>query len=218
MYCSKCGQPVGNNELFCPSCGTSVSNQTENPFLQNQTANKNAVHSKKVAAVIIVLGLALFGILYTIIFSDGIISYSSADAVVEACADALTEANAEKLLHLCFTKDCYEKLSSETIQSFQSTLDLANTLVKGITNSEAEYEMSISFKFKLDSDEMQEITDYYQYNYNVDVPVLEGYSSDVKMKVNGSKETVNLVLFRTKNEGWKLTPDSIRKLLGMGMG
>ena len=216
MYCSKCGHPAEPGQKVCASCGAVLFDpRAASPQPAAAEAGKKTIPDAMII-LIVVIALAVIGK----VFSSGMpllggSKYSSEDAVVDAYAEALENADAEKLLQLCFPKKAYEKLEKSTIDSIRADIKFINSLAGALTKKDSpEYEMEISLKVRLDADSLNDLENYFSYQYGVSVSPAKGYAAEVKMKIGGSRDSTSLNLYYLKDEGWKITPKTALDVLG----
>ena len=208
-FCKFCGKEIPEGSVCdCPGA------QAENTPAENSPAEgAPAAKPSNTANIIIIAGLVI--VLLVILGIVSAIAGGGYKKPVKNFEKALNKCDGELIAEAMLTDDMIDELDDD-IDELDDMLEMLVEFAEDEYGKNVKFSIDINDKEKLDKDELEDIADEYEDQFDEKVKISKGYELDVTIKVKGKdgkdEEDSSLYVIKIKGEGWKLAADSIESL------
>lgn len=198
MFCGNCGTKNEDNAAFCAGCGAALNPQPES------TPAPAPAPNKKKGLIGIIAAVAAVVVALILIFSLTGRGAGSAKAVGKEFIKAFEKGNAKALINLM-----HKEVVKEDIGDKDDQKDFIEDMEEGFEELEDfDVELTLEDVEKVDKDELKELKEYYEDEYDLKVKDVKIVIIEMTVEVMGYEQTEELELYVVKIGGrWYLDSD-----------
>lgn len=195
MYCGNCGTQNDDFSPFCIGCGARL-NEDPAPVAPAPAPKK----SKKGLLIAIIAAVVAVAVALVLIFT-----ISTPKSVVKKYMDAYLDPDGKAMLSVIPKAVVKEDIGDKDDQK-DYVEEMEDTLDELYDEMDDYYDRwSIDYKIsdveKVDKDDLEEIQEYYEDEYDIKVRAAKEVTVDVTVKVDGDKEKVEMTIYVIKVGG-----------------
>lgn len=193
MFCSQCGEKIGENEKFCHKCGTPVyrkeSIKKDEPSGRSQTTQKSFATGKGnqkrigILATAVVCVICIFAVIQ-------LVGNGNYKTPVKVLMEGIEKQDLHKAMSVIFPKEVEKQLGVD----LDSMVDiLENSMLKEFTEELGVGEdFSIDYKItdveQCEKDDIKEMEDRYNDALQTDIRFKDAKELEIKIVISGNSE------------------------------